>query len=176
MRWLAEESAFQELLLEAKTLVFIDSGREPTVLQRLVFDDAQLCTADFANLLQSLMRLSGGSRAYYLVLRPDPIHYFHEHFKKYPLLQIDRDDSAKTYLAALNEDPGGSPADAVGINWSAAVIFPPGTNWFIHLVRSATDNGGHLWVPRDWTEKIVDGHRYLRTEPFGRVGPFSSAL
>jgi hypothetical protein len=165
MLWLREEPVFREVLREAQKLVSADRGREQTTLQRLVFDDAQLCTSDFARLLRSLMLLSADLRVYYLVLSPDPVHYFHRHFNKYPLFEFGRDDSVDSYLVALNEDPGGSPADAVGTNWSASVIFPPGAKWFSHLLRSASDSGGHLWIPREWTETVIADYPYLRIEP-----------
>ena len=124
MNWVKEGSLFRNLFVEAQELVFIDSGRKPTALQPFTFDDAELRTPHFLRLLQSLMELSGDSRAYYLVLSPDPVHYFHRLFKKYPVLEIGYRDSVDDYLSFLTEDPGGSPADAVGTNWSTSVISP----------------------------------------------------
>ena len=167
MRWVKEEPLFTELLTEAHECIFVDSRRKPTDLRRLIFDDVALRRPEFACLLQTLLGLSGDSKCYYLVLSPDPVHYFHRQFNKYPLLEIDYGDSNESYLAFLNEDPGGSPADAVGINWWACVILPPSRKWFSHLLRSANDNGGHLWIPRDWAERVIEWHPYLRVEPGG---------
>src|SRR4051812_24916499 len=50
MRWLVNEQEFKEAHLRAMTCVFIDSGRESTSLHRAVFDDASVCTPDFAQL------------------------------------------------------------------------------------------------------------------------------
>ncbi len=161
MQSVNEESAFRELFIEAQRLVAVDSGREPTTLQRLIFDDAELLTPGFLRLLQFLMGMSDDTRAYYLVLSPDPIRYLY-HFNKYPLLDIGYRDSLDDYLALLNEDPGGSPADAVGTVWSVSVIFPRGGKWFSHLQRSASDDGGHLWIPREWADKVIEGYSYLR--------------
>ena len=162
MRWLKEEPVFRQVLTEAMKLVSVDSGREPTTLQRFAFDDAMLCTPDFVRLVQTLMGLSGDLIAYYLVLSPDPVHYFHRLFGKYPLLEIARDDSPDSYLAALNEDPGGSPADAIATNWSASVVFPPAGKWFCHLLRSASDSGGHLWMRPEWSQMVIVRYPFLR--------------
>ena len=90
------------------------------------------------------------------MLDPDPVHYFHRHFKKYPALEIDRGDSARDYLAFVNADPGGNPADAVGTNWWACVIVPPSSKWFVHALRDSGNSGGHLWIPSQWIEKDLD--------------------
>jgi len=167
MRWVKDEPVFRTVLTEARENIFVDSRRNTTDLQRLIFDDVVLRRPEFAGLLQTLLGLSGDSKCYYLVLCPDPVHYFHRQFGKYPLLEIDYGDSDENYLVALNEDPGGSPIDAVGNNWWACMILPPSRKWFSHLLRSASDNGGHLWIPREWVDRVVEGHPYLRVEPGG---------
>lgn len=48
----------------------------------LSFDDAATCTRGFAGLLQSLLSWSEDQEAYYMVLKPDPIWYFHKQFAK----------------------------------------------------------------------------------------------
>jgi hypothetical protein len=162
MRWITAESEFQSIFLRARTCVCIDSGRIQTQLHRLVFDDAEVCTNKFAGLVQKLMDLSGDLTTNYIVLDPDPVHYFYSHFKKYPALEILHGDSAKAYLGLLNEDPGRSPADAVGTNWWACVIVPPSLNWFIHALRSNGDNGGHIWIPSIYVERIQEIYPYAR--------------
>ena len=59
-----------------------------------------------------------------MVLKPDPIWYFHKQFAKCPIVSIRQGDTTEVYLASLNEDPGGSPADAVGTNCYEWVILP----------------------------------------------------
>jgi hypothetical protein len=108
------------------------------------------------------MVYSADSLVHYLVLSPDPVQYFHRLFRKYPLVEIRVGDSTDNYLSILNEDPGGSPADAVGTNWSACMILPPTRKWFGHLLRSANDNGGHLWIPLELTEGLVAEYPFLR--------------
>lgn len=154
MRWVNQEAEFKEAFLRAREGVYIDSARIGTALTRLTFDDAEVCTLKFANLLQELMEYSGDSTVYYVVLDPDPVHYFHRHFKKYPVLEISLGDSPESYISSLNQDPGGSPADAIGINWWTCVIVPPSLKWFVHALRSDRDDSGHLWIPTDYLDRV----------------------
>src|SRR5438309_290853 len=124
MRWIENKDEFRKIFLQARTCVYIDSGREATPLQRLTFDDAAISTSKFAELLQNLMKWSTDSAAHYVVLDPDPVHYFYQLFNKFPVLEIAYGDSPREYLKALNEDPGGNPADALGTNWWACVVVP----------------------------------------------------
>jgi hypothetical protein len=72
-------------------------------------------------------------------------------------------DSPAAYIAAMNEDPGGSPSDAVGTNWWECVIVPPSLRWFIHTLRSSESDSGHLWVPPEWEKQI--GEAYPSAHP-----------
>jgi hypothetical protein len=114
-----------------------------------------------------MMSWAGDSNAFYLLLRPDPVQYFHRHFHRYPAFEITRADTSQMNLAALSEDPGGSPADALGTNWSTSVIFPPSRKWFAHVMRADTDDTGHLWVPKEWVQRLIDFHPGLRPNTFG---------
>lgn len=160
MRWVEDKDDFRKVFLEARTCVYIDSGREPTTLQRLTFDDAEICTIKLAAFLQKLIEWSCDITAYYVVLNPDPVQYFHRHFHKYPALEIALGDSAETYLSFLNQDPGGSPPDAVGTNWWECVILPLSRKWFIHALRSDRSDAGHLWIPPEWRDRVYEA--YLR--------------
>jgi hypothetical protein len=154
MRWIVQESEFKEIFLKARTCVYIDSGREATALKRFSFDDIEIGTTPFGNFLHKLMELSSDQTAHCIVLDPDPVHYFHRQFHKYPVLEIVKGDSANAYLAGLNEDPGGSPIDAIGTYWWAFVIVPPSLKWFVHALRSDMSDGGHLWIPMDYVEEV----------------------
>jgi hypothetical protein len=154
MRWILEKDEFDQVRLQAHTCKYIDSGCFPTTLHRLVFDDAEMLVPEFCDLVTHLITQSGDKRATFVVLDPDPIHYFWRHFHKYPAIEIKVGDSAKDYLRALNEDPGGSPADALGTNWWECVIVTPSCSWFVHALRDDGDRGGHLWVPEPWTAEI----------------------
>ncbi len=163
MEWLEEKSRFEELLLVARTCVYTDSGRLPTSLRKLTFDDAEICTVQFANLLQKLMEWSDDHNCFYIVLRPDPVYYFHRLFGKYPIVEVERGIPTSTYLAALNIGPADSPADAVGTNWSECVIVSGSIRWFVHALRSDRDDGAHLWVPPDWGERVEAVYPYVAT-------------
>jgi hypothetical protein len=154
MRWIVEKPEFTRIFLEARTCVYIDSGREPTLLRRMVFDDAGMVTPDFAKMLQRLMGWSEEPVCNYVVLDPDPVHYFHRQFGKYPVVEIAYGDSPQDYLKFLNQDPGGSPVDAIGTNCWAWVVVPPSIRWFVHALRSDESDSGHLWVPQDWFQRI----------------------
>src|SRR5271165_2726834 len=124
MRWVEERDIFDKVLVDARACVRVDEGQRVEQLGRLVFDSSELRTRAFFALLCALAQWSGDRIMYYLVLTPDPVSYFLHHFGKYPLLEIQANGSPEEYLTVLNEDPGGSPADAVGINWSQYIILP----------------------------------------------------
>jgi hypothetical protein len=164
MSWLEDKSSFKKVFLEARTCVYTDSGRLPTTLQKLTFDDAEICTHKFADLLQMLMEWSDDDMCSYVVLEPDPVYYFHRLFGKYPVVEIERGIPSTTYLASLNEGPPESPVDAVGTNWYECAILPPSMSWFVHALRSERDDGGHLWVPPHWIERVTAAYPYA-TDP-----------
>lgn len=163
MRWITQEPEFRDIFLRAREGVYIDSARTPTTLRRLLFDDAEICTRQFANLLQKLMEYSGDAVAHYIVLDPDPVHYFHRHFDKFPVVEIPFGEVPEMYLSSLNEDPGGRPADAIGTNWWACAIIPPSIKWFVHALRSERDDSGHLWVPSDYLDRVREVYPYAHS-------------
>jgi hypothetical protein len=160
MHWVEDKSKFENIFLEARTSVYTDSGRLPTSLQKLTFDDAEICTEKFADLLQKLMGWSEDVRCFYIVLDPDPVYYFHRLFGKYPVVEIERGIQPSDYITILNEGPVKNPADALGTNWSECVIFPPSRRWFVHALRSDRDDGGHLWVPVEWVNRVGETYPY----------------
>jgi hypothetical protein len=102
MEWLQDDEQFEKLFLECMTCVFIDNGQKPTSLVKLSFDDAGIGTRAFSSLVQKLMEWSGDQSCFYLVLRPDPVHYFHRLFGKYPAVEIKSGIAPEEYLAILN--------------------------------------------------------------------------
>lgn len=161
VRWIVNENEFDSIFLKAQDCVFIDSRRDPTALKCLQFVDGEILTRFFASLMFEMMARANDKNAYYIVLRPDPIHYFHRHFGKYPVLEIGTTDTVESYLAGLNEGPGGSPSDALNTNWWTCVIMPSSMTWFVHVMRSE-ENGGHLWVPEQWVPWLMELHPGLR--------------
>ncbi|ADV83860.1 hypothetical protein [Terriglobus saanensis] len=161
MNWILDKDRFDHLYLEAKSCVDTDSGRLPTAFKRLTFDDAQICTIEFANMLQELLKWSGDPYFSYVVLKPDPIYYFHRLFNAFPAIEVGRGATARDYIKWLNDGPEESPADALGTNCTECVIVPPSKRWFVHAVRSALSDGGHLWMPSDWVDRAVSMYPYL---------------
>lgn len=158
MRRIEDKAEFENLLLEARTCEYIDSRREPTPLQLLVFDDAFFCTDDFFHALKTFMEWSGDLSALFVVLRPDPVDNFYRLYGKYPVLEIARDDPSEAYLNTLNEDVGdgrGFCLENLCMTW---VVVPPSNKWFIHAIRSDQDDSGHLWVPPEWVDRLLAAH------------------
>jgi hypothetical protein len=162
MNWITDAPQFRSVLLEARSCVFIDSARLPTTLIKLVFDDAELLTRRFAGMLHNLLVQSEDEFVWYLVLNPDPELYFYEAFKSYPLAKMNREITASEYLNILNDGPEDSPVDALGTNWHEAVLLPPSKRWFVHMLRSSENNGGHLWIPSEWKENILEHYPFFR--------------
>ena len=154
MSLIADEGKFRECFERARSCVYIDSGRSPTSLARLVFDDAEILTRKFAILLTHLLQLSGDESCQYIVLDPDPIYYFNANFGGYPLVDLAQDVSPDEYLSKLNQSPDENFGNAVGTNWYEVVITPPSGRWFVHALRSDRDDGGHLWLNPNWTQSV----------------------
>ena len=172
MNWITNNGVAAQLLLEAATCKYIDSRRIVTSLVCLSFDDASTFTDEFAELLQSLLRWSDDQEAHYMVLKPDPIWYFHKHFSKYPIVLIRQGETTEDYLASLNEDPGSSRADAVGTNCYEWVILPASHQWFVHCMRDSSDKGGHLWIPKSFLEQTRDAFQWLAYPAESEVADF----
>jgi hypothetical protein len=159
--WISDAEQFNELFWKkCYTCVFIDSGREPTSLVQLSFDDAGIVTRAFAGLLQQLLEWSGDTSCFYVVLRPDPVHFFHRLFGRYPAIEIQSGISAEEYLAALNKGPEQSPSDALGTIYDERIIVPPSLGWFVHSFQSSEDTHGHLWIPAEWVDRVVAAYPF----------------
>jgi hypothetical protein len=65
-------------------------------------------------------------------------------------------------MDVLNEDPGGSPADAIGTNFAVAAIWSRSEVWHFRLEHSASNDGGRLWVPHANVDLLLHSHPYLR--------------
>lgn len=82
--------------------------------------------------LSELSRQTGEDCFWLASLLPDPETYFFRHFRKYPFIRISGDESQGDYVAAINEDPGGSPADAIGHRSDVVVIYPRSLRWVMY--------------------------------------------
>lgn len=159
-QWLRDGKQFNDIFLQCMTCVFIDSGRTPTSLVRLSFDDASICTPDFASLVQKLLQWSGDEKCTYVVLRPDPVLHFHRLFGEYPAVEITASMTPEEYLSTLNTGPTQAPNEAVGSIYRERVIVPPSLSWFIHSFVSSEDTDGHLWLNREWVDRVARAYPF----------------
>ena len=159
--WVENKEEFLPFYQQALDCAATDSGRLPTSLRRLTFNDIDICSDAFAGLVQNLLSWSGDSSCSFVVLRPDPVYYFHHFFQRYPVVEVGRGMSAKEFLAKLNEGPPDSKPDALGIVYSEYVVVPSSMRWFVHALRSAGDDGGHLWVPSEWLGRVAAAYPYV---------------
>ncbi len=175
MHWVEDESMFAVAYQRALDCASTDSGRLPTSLKKLLFNDVDLCSRAFANFVQSLLTWSEDDACSFVVLRPDPEYYFHHFFKRYPVVEVERGMSADEFIAMLNEGPPESRPDALGIIYSEYVVVPPSMRWFVHALRSAGDDGGHLWVPSEWLERIAAVYPYATADERQRLAETPAA-
>jgi hypothetical protein len=173
--WIQSSQQFKDLQKRAGDCKLIDSRRRVRPdLVCLVFDDADLRTKDFVRALNTLLRLGDDVSCTYLVLDPDPLNYFQRHFGKYSALRFESPIVPEDFLARLSEDPGDSPADALGVNWWECVIIPSSSPWFIHCLRDTFDQGGHLWIPCAWETELVRTYSFLKPSSTGGMPSPSS--
>lgn len=174
MQWLGDKDEFDLVFRRAFECSAIDSGRFSTPLQRLTYDDIEIRSDAFAKLVQNLLAWSKEDACSFIVLRPDPVYYFHHFFQRYPVFEVKQGMPESDFIAALNEGPQDSPADALGIIYREYVVVPPSMSWFVHALRTGENDGGHLWVPREWASKVVSVYPYatLTTgSDIGQTGP-----
>ena len=161
MRWLKDGKEVEDALRQGSECASTDDPLRHPGLERLTFDSVEFHSRTFLHFLRKLMEWSGDKSFQYAVLNPDPINYFFASFQRYPLIEIAVDDTADASIAALTEAPDASPADAIGTNWSEYVIVPPSKQWCIHAKRDArSGEGGHLWVPQTWSDKVKEVYPY----------------
>lgn len=100
------------------------------------FDPIDIATQKFFDLVQTLLAFERGSDFATLILKPDPIHYFHHHFGKYPGFIHGQDNTDEEFFHFMMQDPGDSPADALGINHEHYVLLPIVGDWIAFGDRS----------------------------------------
>lgn len=160
MSWLEDEKTFRLAYQRALDCSATDSGRLPTSLRKLTYNDVDVLSNAFASLVQKLLEWSADDGCDFVVLRPDPVYYFQHFFGRYPVVEIKRGMAAPDYLAALNEAPLESRADALGTIYAEYVFAPPSLRWFIHALRSVESDGGHLWIPSEWVDRVMAIYPY----------------
>ncbi len=99
----------------------------------ITFD--QVLMRQFFTHMKSFMHAIGENSFMFSVINPDPNTYFHKHFSKYSVIDISIADSEDDYIAALNADPGNSPADAIMHNSNSILIHSTTSNWAVYAER-----------------------------------------
>ena len=110
---------FQQLK-ERAAAVF---GRHPRGLPHEVFapyfqhfrfvDFDVTLTRKFWEVLSLFAKRCGDTEIAMLVIDPDPVSYFYEHFRRYGALKLASGSSVDDYYVAVRNAPQGSPADAL---------------------------------------------------------------
>ena len=162
MRWIKDKEEYRKVRDFARWCVDIDSERRPTQLNKLYFCDVMAITLRFPPLLQDLLLMAKDQSCIYMVLDPDPEYLWYARLGGYPVFEISRDDSPEEYLNFLNQPIGNNRGDNMADMWYSYVIFPLSQKWFAHTIRSEHDGTGHLWVPPEWCNEIVNIYPFIR--------------
>lgn len=96
------------------------------------FDYSDIFWSNFPSFLTFLALQNNDQKIYFYALEPNPKRYFYQNFKKYPLIEFNRKRIEKEYFSAINQDPGGSSADALACHSEKILIFPPSINWYVY--------------------------------------------
>lgn len=159
MRWITDQEEFKQILRDAITCVYTDSGRNETNLQRLQFDDGFFGSKDWSFLLKTMMEWSGLEKIYFTVLDPDPDYYFQHRYGVYPCFELEKDDFPENFTEALNKPYGNQQSERLIVVRMEFTVTSPDMPWFIHALQSNGSNGGHLWVPEGWPQRIFEFNR-----------------
>jgi hypothetical protein len=98
-------------------------------------DFDKVLTGAFHERLKNFLERMGETRYFLAVIDPEPENYFFHHFGKYPFLEVSVLDSEAEFLRAVNEDPGGSPADAITYNGRVVVAYSDSGEWALYGER-----------------------------------------
>jgi len=92
-------------------------------------------TRQFFTHTKSFIQAIGESAFLFSVIDPDPNTYFYKHFSKYSVIDFSITDTEEDYMAALDADPGDSPADALMHNTNSVLMHSSSSNWAIYAER-----------------------------------------
>jgi hypothetical protein len=119
-------------------------------------------------------------------LEPAPREYFFEHFGKFPWLRLTPSASSREVLESLQQDPGESPADALGSRPEVLVIYGAELRWLILVDRIVDLAMVSFWdeeAARHWDElapphlQVVNAEDALRLADQAAVdGSFTKEL
>jgi hypothetical protein len=127
------QNKFEKVILFKKRLpdqIFTDTFSNFVFID---FDD--IFFEIFFHGIISYLKGIGENVMFLAVIEPDPVDYFYRHFKKYPVLELCVSDTLDSYESATQEDPGGSPADAIAFNSTVLVLYSDSMKWAIYADR-----------------------------------------
>lgn len=101
----------------------------------LYFDSCDVSTLKYFRFIRALLEFNALDTFAVLVLRPDPVTYFHRLFGKYPAIILRPEHCETDFLASLHADPGGNLVDAIATNSERYAVFPIGGEWIIYADR-----------------------------------------
>lgn len=131
----------------------------------LYFDPIDIATQKFFDLFQRLLAYENGTDFATLILKPDPFTYFHHHFGKYPGFVHGTNNTDTEFFKLMMRDPGGSLADALGVNHEHYVVLPITGNWIAFGDRSW--DTGVFYGPPDLMECARNFYPYFLSPPKG---------
>lgn len=176
MRWITDKKEFETFMLDARSCVYIDSGRYDKNLQRLQCDDTLFFAQGGPKLLKTMMEWSELEKIYFTVLDPDPEYFFHDRYGIYPCIEIEKKDIPENFRKAINTPINGDPNNVLNIAYFTYTITSPTIPWFVHAIRSFDGKGGHLWVPKGWPERIFEFDRnFIEAQDIESRAPLSRA-
>ncbi|MGB8417921.1 hypothetical protein [Paraburkholderia sp.] len=129
----------------------------------LYFDPIDIATPKFFELMQTLLAAKGTTDLATLILKPDPFEYFHHHFGKYPGFIHGRDNTYVEFFDFMMQDPGGSLADALGVNHEHYVLLPVDGDWIAFGDRSW--EVGVFYGPHDIMECARNFYPFFKSAP-----------
>lgn len=101
----------------------------------ITFDD--LFMPLFFNHLKRYLLEIGENRLWVMAIEPDPKLYFGAHFNFFGAIEFSLSDTEDNYLAALNNYPADSPADALAHNANVLIFFSSTHTWVVYGDREA---------------------------------------
>jgi hypothetical protein len=141
MNFLTRSEAFSKCQTIIDTLIMRERHlpeqvfKSPLSLFVFINSDEIFHTVSFFQRIKSFLSQIEESRLFLAVIEPDPKDYFFHHFGKYSIVEMSVEDTNDDYLRIAQEDPGNSPADAIGFNSRVVLLFSSSGRWAIYVDR-----------------------------------------
>lgn len=134
MRWLSDLSELRDEKAKLAPLLKLDQWLPDQVFQHpparcFVLEFDLLLSQELIGAARRVSRRLDGGAITLGTLSPDPEEYYFKHFARIPWLEIDPESPAEQVKAALMEDPGDSPADALLFRADRVVIYGDPIRW-----------------------------------------------